>query len=124
MALLRGNQYSRFGGPSGQRFLADSREILERRNLPFRCDKPTEADGNCGPYAIMQQLHRPELQSTLSEEIKILSQNCHTLRTSIVDFIRNLRPTSEYFGTLAEIRTQHNLTWKQITVIAGKKNWK
>ena len=124
MALLRVHQYSRSGHPTGEKFLADFREILERRDLPFRCDKHTEALGNCGPYAIMQQLHRPELQSTLSEEIKILSQNCHTLRSSIVDFIRNMRPSSEYFGIVHEARFNHTLAGKKIQFIVGTKNWK
>ena len=51
---------------SGEGYLADVTAILEHRKLPFRCDTPTEALGNCFPYAIMQQLRRPEVRSTLS----------------------------------------------------------
>ena len=81
--------------------------MLQNRNLAFICDAPTEALGNCFPYAIMQQLHRPEIQSTLSEELKLLSQNYHYLRKAIVKFVKDISPDSEYFALIDQARANY-----------------
>ena len=77
--------------------LADVAGILERRRLPFRCDAPAEDLGNCFPYALMQQLRRPKVRSTLSAELAIFSENCHALRIAVVEFVQNINPLSDYF---------------------------
>ena len=81
----------------GECFLADVAGILKHRRLSFHCDAPTEDLGNCFPYAIMQQLRRPEVRSELSAELTIFSENCHALRIAVVEFVRNISPLSEYF---------------------------
>lgn len=103
------------------RYFYDVRKLIRERNLPFRCDAPTEALGNCFPYAIMQQLHRPEVWMSLTEDIKLVSQNCHLLRQGIVDFVQNISPISDYFELVNESRT----TYMQIAEAStdGIPNW-
>ena len=107
--LLRRHQYSRAGHPSGNGYLADVAKLLERRGLQFQCDKPTESLGNCFPYSIMQQLHRPDVRITLSEDMKDVSQNYLDLRVSIVNFVRKnlIDPTSEYYGRVNEAGVEY-----------------
>ena len=75
MAFALGNQYSKNGHDTGRQYLSEFRELLYNRQLDskLKCDKPTQALGNCGPYGLMQQLNRPNVLQSLSEEIKILS---------------------------------------------------
>ena len=87
------------------RFFFDVLNMISQKNLPFRCDAPTEALGNCFPYAVMQQLHRPEVWTSLTEEVNMVSQNCHLLRQGIVEFVKNIFPTSQYFELIDESRT-------------------
>ena len=67
--------------PSSSRYTPSSTNI--------RCDAPTEALGNCFPYAVMQQLHREEIRSTLTDEMKVLSLDCQSLREGIVQFVQD-----------------------------------
>ena len=99
--------YQPAGHPSGIRFLLNVRQMISQQNLPFRCDAPTEALGNCFPYAVMQQLHRPEVWTSLTEEMKTVSQNCHLLRQSIVQFVKNIFPTSQYFQLINDSRDNY-----------------
>ena len=71
--LFSAFRYSFVGHLSGISFLPAVTRLLRERNLPFNCDAPTEAKGNCFPYAVMQQLHRPAVRSTLSNEVKGLN---------------------------------------------------
>ena len=122
------NKYSENGDPSGVRYLGDVRNIISERMLAFRCDQPTEAMGNCFPYAVMQQLHRPQIRSTLSEEMKHLSENCHDLRTSIVQFVKRITPTSQYYPLINESRNQWILAigndWDQrLELMSTDRQW-
>ena len=41
--------YTADGSPSGLRYIAQINELLKKRELPFICDSPTAATGNCLP---------------------------------------------------------------------------
>ena len=99
------NAYSESGHQSGVRYLSDISKLLIKRKLAFVCDKPTEAYGNCFPFSIMQQLHRPEIRCTLSEEIRVLSENYYDLRQAVVQFITNMGPISDYYDLRSEEHT-------------------
>ena len=94
---LENHRYSESGNRSGARYLADVRALIASQGLPFQCDQPTEALGNCFPYAIVQQLHRPEVRATLSPDLTMISENYHHLRSAVPDFVTNISPASEYF---------------------------
>ena len=110
--LFPGHQYSPTGHNSGRAYLSDVREVLKARKVDqrLRCDQPTEALGNCFPYAIMQQLNRAEVKSSLSDEMVILSQNYHTLRTSLVDFLKNIGPSSGCYWSVMESKENFRLS--------------
>ena len=112
--LSRSNCYDVLGHPTGKRYLRDVQDLLKHRKLNLRCDAPTEALGNCFPYAVMQQLHREEIRSTLTDEMKVLSMDCQSLREGIVQFVRNITPESEYFTLIDESRT----SWAEIALDA------
>ena len=99
--------FNKNGHHSGNRYLPAVNKMLKNCNIPFRCDAPTEAYGNCFTYAVMQQLHRPEIHPTLSDEMKLLSENYHYLRTAIVRFVKDITPESEYFTLIDAARTNY-----------------
>ena len=70
---------------------------------------------HCFPYAVMQQMHRPQIRSTLSDEMKVLSENYYNLRKAIVEFVKNPIPTSEYYELIDEARTSYALTYAAVT---------
>ena len=82
--------------------------LLKRRQLEFVPDKPTEALGNCFPYAIVQQLHRPEIMSTLPERMVILSEDCQVFRAAVTDFVRNLNSSSKYYEYAQDARRSYS----------------
>ena len=45
----------------------------------------------------MQQLHRPDIYCTLTNEMKSLCENYHTLRIAIIEFVKNIDISSQYF---------------------------
>ena len=108
---FEGNTYSKSGHESGKGYLPEVEQLLKDHNRAFRCDAPTEAKGNCFPNAIMQQLHRPEIRSTLSDETKLLSENDHHLRTAIIQFIRATlsNPQSPYYNLFDEARNTYTI---------------
>ena len=57
----------------------------------------------------MQQLHRTDIYCTLSEEMKILCENYHQLRLAIIEFVKNIDTSSQYFTPIDEGRTQNSL---------------
>ena len=114
--LSRSNCYDILGHPTGKRYLRDVQDLLKRRKLNLRCDAPTEALGNCFPYAVMQQLHREEIRSTLTDEMKVLSLDCQSLREGIVQFVRNITPESEYFALIDACRS----AYAEIATFEGK----
>ena len=95
--LFSAFRYSFVSHLSGISFLPAVTRLLRQRNLPFNCDAPTEAKGNCFPYAVMQQLHRPAVRSTLSNEVKVLCEDYYNLRKAIVGFVKNKAPADEYY---------------------------
>ena len=99
--------YSELGYPSGIRYLSSVRKILDRRSLPFRCDAPTEAHGNCFNCSITQQLHRPEVRMELSETMVNLSEDYHNLRLAVVDFIETLDPASRFYSAFDQGRVSY-----------------
>ena len=50
---------------TAQRLADEIMKTVRKLSLPFECDTVTDADGNCFPKAIMQQLKRPEFFHTL-----------------------------------------------------------
>ena len=106
--LHKDNTYSKYGHHSGLLYLPAVKKLLIDRNLRFVCDQPTEAFGNCFPYSIMQQLNRAEILRTLSDNIRMLSENYYDLRKAIVQFVTNIAPTSEYYGLIDESRVAYN----------------
>ena len=84
--------------------------LISSRNLAFCCDAPTEAKGNCFPYAVMQQLHRPAVRSTLSNELKVLCEDYYNLRKAIVQFVKNTGPTDEYYELIVAARNSYEAT--------------
>ena len=114
-------KYSFLGHLSGISYLPTVTKFLEKRKLPFYCDRPTEALGNCFPYAVMQQLHRPEIRETLSDEMKVLSQNYYNLRKAIIEFVKNTNSTSEYYELIDEARDEYAITIHALTNDAP--NW-
>ena len=115
--------YSLIGHPSGITFLPAVKQLLREKDLAFRCDEPTEALGNCFPYAIMQQLHRPEIQATLFHDMRMLSENYDNLRKSVVGFVKNINPTSEYFYLIDVSRTEYALTRDAMNTLEGAMNF-
>ena len=103
------NTYNPMGNQTGRRFLARVQKLLQDRNLSlvYQLDAPTESLGNCFPYALMQQLHREEVYSTLSEEMKQLCENYHDLRVAIAHFVETINQDSEYFEIIDEGRTAY-----------------
>merc|ERR1711994_310168 len=95
--LFSAFRYSFVGHLSGIPFLPSVTRLLRERNLAFNCDEPTEAKGNCFHYAVMQQLHRPAVRSTLSNEVKVLCEDYYNLRKAIVGFVRNTAPGDGYY---------------------------
>ena len=73
------------------------------------CDAPTEACGNCWPYSIVQQAHRPEIWSTLPDDIKPYCNNSSLLRQAIVRFVKEISPESDYFDLIDDCRTQYTI---------------
>ena len=123
-----GHEYSENGHVSGIPYLADVAKILKHRDLSFRSDAPSEARGNCFPYAIAQQLHRPEIRATLSQDMIVLSQNYHALRLSIVGFVRDISPLSEYYVPIHEAIREYcfvtGLDWvKRLEEISRDRSW-
>ena len=71
----------------------------------------------------MQNMHRREIYSTLSDEMKELCENYHDLRVAIVEFVEKVTPNSEYFQLIDESRTAYAHTqiddfslpaWKEV----------
>ena len=87
------HNFNSLGYQSGLGFLKKVKELLCKRNLDklYQCDSPTESKGNCYPCSLMQQLHRPDIYCTLTNEMKSLCENCHTLRWFFVLSIGNFR---------------------------------
>ena len=112
--------YSKNGHPTGICFLDRVTNLLNVRNLSFSCDKPTEALGNCFCYAIAQQLHREEVRSSLSDEMKSLSSNVFQLRQCIINFVKNITPQSEYFQLIDEGRKAYAIT---ASVVGPQSTW-
>ena len=104
---VRDFTYSPNGHVSGKRFLPDVKSLLIANELPFVCDAPTEALGNCFLYALMQQLNRSNVHSSLSEEMKILSQNYFELPRTLGEGVLRRRgdPKKEGFIPLCELCT-------------------
>ena len=102
MPSLIKSAYSKSGHSSGVGFIQQVTNLINERNLAFVCYKPTEALKNCFCYAIAQQLHREEVSSILSEEVKSLFNNVFNLRQAIVNFVKNITPESEYFQVIDE----------------------
>ena len=92
------HRFDTAGHPSGRGFLSRVEKLLRDRKLndSYRLDTPTESKGNCYTYALMQNLHRREIYTTLSDEMKELCENYHDLRVAIVEFVENVTPYSEY----------------------------
>ena len=123
-----GHVYSENGHVSGIRYLADVAKILECRGLRFRPDAPSEAMGNCFPYSVAQQLHRPEIRATLSQDMIVLSKNYHALRLSIVGFVRDISPLSEYYMPIHEAVREYCFVtqedWaKRLEEISRDRSW-
>ena len=108
--LFSAFRYSFVGHLSGISFLPAVTRLLRERNLAFNCDAPTEAKGNCFPYAVMQQLHRPAVRSTLSNEVKVLCEAYYNLRKAIVGFVRNTAPGDEYYELIVAARNSYEAT--------------
>ena len=103
------HKFDEMGHKSGLGFLKKVQELFRKRNQAqsYRCDSPTESKGNCYPYSLMQQLHLPEIYSTLSEEIRSVCENYHDLRVAIVSFVKDIDTNSQYFSLVDESRTQN-----------------
>ena len=81
----------------------------------------------------MQQLHRPDIYCTLTNEMKSLSENYHTLRIAIIELVKNIDNSSQYFTPIDEGRTQNALmqiedpslpTWEdQLTIMSSDGKW-
>ena len=97
-------RYPFVGHLSGISFLPAITLLLRERNLAFCCDTPTEAKGNCFPNAVMQQLHRPAVRSTLSNEVKVMCEDYYNLRKAIVGFVNNATLEDEYYELIAAAR--------------------
>ena len=91
------HHYSESGHLTGKNWIVRVEGILTKRKLPFVVDAPSEALGNCLPYSVMQQLHRPNVWVTLQDDLKSSSQSCHDLRLALVNFVANITPSSEFF---------------------------
>ena len=103
------HRFDTAGHPSGKGFLSRVEKLLRDRNLndSYRLDTPTESKGNCYTYALMQNMHRREIYVTLSDEMKELCENYYVLRVTIVEFVKNATPNSEYFELIGESRTAY-----------------
>ena len=109
------DNYQPLGHASGILHLAAVNELLRSlrcRNIALSLDSPTEGLGNCFVYGLMQQLHRPEIRSTLSESLKIISRNHDFLRKAIVQFVRETlyNQESEYYAFFDASRTNYVLS--------------
>ena len=112
----------------GHGFLSDAVKLLEKRGLPFRCDSPTDDNGNCFPFAVMQQLRRPKIRSALSAEMTIFSEDCHKLRLAVVNFVKNISPLSEYYtpiyDSIIAYRLSHSGTWEaRLSEMSCDRSW-
>ena len=58
----------------------------------------------------MQQLHRREIRSALSDEMKGLCEDYYDLRSAIVNFVRSTAPTNEYYNLIAAARDSYEAT--------------
>ena len=101
-------EFSTTGHPSGKRFLGRINGFLRRRGIGLQCDVATEARGNCWVYAVMQQLHRPDVATGLCEDMVRLSQNSFDLRMGIVNFVKTIDEKSEYYAVMTAAREATN----------------
>ena len=129
------HEFNELGYKSGVGFLKKVEELLRKRNQDksYKCDSPTESKGNCYPCSLVQQLHRPDIYCTLTDEMKSLCENFHALRVAIVEFVKNVDTSSQYFTPIDEGRTQNALmqiedptlpTWEeQLTIMSSDGKW-
>ena len=105
------HKYNAMGHNSGLGFIKKVEELLRNRkqDLLYRCDSPTESKGNCFPFALIQQLHLPYIYCTLTDYMKSLCENYHDLRVAIIEFVKNIDTSSQYFTAIDEGRTQSAL---------------
>ena len=66
-------------------------KILQKHQLPFLMDSPTQGDGNCFIWGILQQCQRPEIKDTLSSEMLNLTNqpDQHKFRLAVKNFVMN-----------------------------------
>ena len=107
--VYRNRTFNKMGHGTGRTYLESIQQLLHNRNQDtlYRLDAPTESKGNCYPYALMQGLHRPEIYTTLSDEMKELCENYHDLRVAIVEFVKYITPASEYFTIIDDSRANY-----------------
>ena len=130
-----GHKENAMGHKSGLGFIKKVEELLRKRNQDqqYRCDSPTESKGNCYPFALAQQLPQPYIYCTLTDYMKSLCENYHNLRVAIVEFVKNIDISSQYFTPIDEGRTQNALmqienpslpTWEeQLTNMSSDGKW-
>ena len=98
--------FNALGHKTGKGHIKNIQKLLRNRNQDhsYKCDSPSESLGNCFPYSLMQQLYRTDIYCTLSEEMKILCENYHQLRLAIIEFVKNIDTSSQYFTPIDEGR--------------------
>ena len=71
-SVYRSHTFHKMGHGSVRNYLKRMQQLLDIRNQAnlFRLDAPTESLGNCYPYALMQNLHKPEIYANLTNELK------------------------------------------------------
>ena len=115
--------YSPFGHRSGNKFLARVDGMLKERNVALRCDFPSEAKGNCFPYAISQQLHLPSISCHLCDAIKKLSKNYHDLRLAIINFVKYIKPSSKYYERINHSRLAYMELHPDQNILSNFSAW-
>ena len=61
--------------------------FINKKDLSFKLDSPTQADGDCFVHAVIQQLHRPSIAGAYGQDL--LSVNLQEFRLRVRDFILN-----------------------------------